>query len=308
MNEPIVTVVGATGTLGGHIVEALLDRGAHVRAMVRASSDRSRLEALGVTDFVVADLNDAASLRRAMMAEPVSAAVISSAAGFTGHSALTKTDNSRADTEGYRSLVDATHEAGIRRFILISIIECDKAAGVPHFYQKFETEKYLAGKGQPYLALRGGAFLDRTKDIVPDKVRNGVFPDILPGVPMALTYSRDLARYTVQAALDLPQSAMNQSVDIGSDRAATGAMVAEAFARVLKRPVIAKPVFPRIVFTLLPLVAWMTPRLRDHLAVLNWLQNGGYFSRDPEKQRQLFGELPTVEDTVARYCRDKGLT
>jgi uncharacterized protein YbjT (DUF2867 family) len=308
VDNPIVTVVGATGTLGGHIVEALLERGAHVRAMVRATSDRTRLEALGVTDFVVADLNDPASLHRIMAVEPVATAVVASAAGFTGHSALTKGDNSRADTDGYRSLVDATRSAGVPRFILISILECDKAPGVPHFYQKFETERYLAEKGQPYLALRAGAFLDRAKDIVPDKVRNGVFPDILPGVPMALTYSRDLARYTAQAALDVPDSALNNSVDIGSDVPATGTMVAAAFTRVLGKPVIAKPVFPRIVFTMLPLVARFVPRLRDNLSVLKWLRNGSYVSHDTQKQKQLFGDLPTIEETVARYCADKGLS
>jgi uncharacterized protein YbjT (DUF2867 family) len=308
VDNPIVTVVGATGTLGGHIVEALLERGAHVRAMVRATSDRTRLEALGVTDFVVADLNDPASLHRIMAVEPVATAVVASAAGFTGHSALTKGDNSRADTDGYRSLVDATRSAGVPRFILISILECDKAPGVPHFYQKFETERYLAEKGQPYLALRAGAFLDRAKDIVPDKVRNGVFPDILPGVPMALTYSRDLARYAAQAALDVPNSALNKSVDIGSDVPATGTMVAAAFTRVLGKPVIAKPVFPRIVFTMLPLVARFVPRLRDNLSVLKWLRNGSYVSHDTQKQKQLFGDLPTIEETVARYCADKGLS
>lgn len=308
MDNPIVTVVGATGTLGGHIVEALLERGAHVRAMVRATSDRTRLEALGVTDFVVADLNDPASLHRIMAVEPVATAVVASAAGFTGHSALTKGDNSRADTDGYRSLVDATRSAGVPRFILISILECDKAPGVPHFYQKFETERYLTEKGQPYLALRAGAFLDRAKDIVPDKVRNGVFPDILPGVPMALTYSRDLARYAAQAALDVPNSALNKSVDIGSDVPATGTMVAAAFTRVLGKPVIAKPVFPRIVFTMLPLVARFVPRLRDNLSVLKWLRNGSYVSHDTQKQKQLFGDLPTIEETVARYCADKGLS
>lgn len=308
MNKSVVTVIGATGTLGGHIVEALLEKGAHVRAMVRATSDRTRLETLGVTDFVVADLNDPASLQRLMAVQPPATAVVASAAGFTGHSALTKGDNSRADTDGYRSLIDAARGAEVPRFILISILECDKAAGVPHFYQKYETEQYLAAKGQPYLALRGGAFLDRAKDIVPDKVRTGVFPDILPNVPMALTYSRDLARYAAQAALDLPDSALNQSVDIGSDVPATGTMVAAALTRVLGRRVIAKPVFPRIVFTLLPLVARFVPRLRDNLAVLKWLRNGNYVSHDPQKQKQLFGDLPTIEETVARYCADKGLS
>lgn len=307
MDKPIVAVVGASGTLGGHIVKALLDKGAHVRAMVRASSSRTRLESLGVTDFVVADLNDAASLRQAMATEPRAAAVVASAAGFTGHSALTKGDNSRADTDGYRSLVDATKAADIARFVLISILECDKAIGVPHFYQKFETEQYLAAKQQPFIALRGGAFLDRATDIVPEKVRKGIFPDILPGVPMALIYSRDLARYTAQAALDLPDSTMNQSVDIGCDVAPTGAMVAEAFTKILGRPVVAKPVFPRPLFAVMPLVARFMPRLRANVAVVAWLRKGGYVSRDTQKQMDLFGELPTIDQTVARYCRDKGL-
>ena len=42
----IVTVVGASGTLGSEIVRALLKKGARVRAMVRATSDRTKLESL----------------------------------------------------------------------------------------------------------------------------------------------------------------------------------------------------------------------------------------------------------------------
>lgn len=308
MNARVVTVVGASGTLGGDIAKALLDSGASVRAVVRATSDRSRLQALGVTDFVVADLNDPASLRQAMSAEPRAEAVIASAAGFTAHSARTKADNSRTDTEGYRNLIDSAKDAGLPRFILISILGCDRAPGVPHFSQKFEAERYLVKTGQPYLALRAGAFLDRARDIVPAGLAKGIFPDILPGVPMALVYSRDLARYAAQAALDLPASALNQSVDIGGDAPATGKMVAQAFARVLGRPIRAKPVFPPLVFALAPLAAPFMPRLRDNLAVLKWLRQGGYVSQDPQKQRLLFGDLPTVDEAVARYGRDKGLT
>jgi uncharacterized protein YbjT (DUF2867 family) len=307
MEPKIVMVVGASGTLGCHIVEALLAKGARVRAMVRATSNRAKLEALGVTDFVVADLNDPASLQRALASRPEAVAVIASAAGFSAHSARTKGDNSRTDTEGYRNLVDATKAAGTPRFVLISILECDKAAEVPHFYQKFQTETYLAERRQPYLSLRAGAFLDRARDIVPDRVRKGTFPDILPGVPMALVYSRDLARYAAQAALDVPDAALNQCVDIGCDAPATGAMVAAAFTRVLGRPVVAKRVFPRIFFTAAPLLLGFMPRLRDSLAVVAWLRKGGYVSRDTRKQKDLFGELPTIEEAVARYCRDKAL-
>jgi hypothetical protein len=120
---------------------------------------------------------------------------------------------------------------------------------------------------------------------------------------MALVYSRDLAMYAAQAALDVPASALNQSVDIGCDIPATGARVAAAFTEVLGRRVIAKPIFPRMLFRLMPLVAAFMPRLRDNLAVLTWLRKGGYVSRAPQKQKELFGELPTIEETVARAAR-----
>jgi uncharacterized protein YbjT (DUF2867 family) len=275
--------------------------------MVRATSDRTKLEAIGVTEFVVADLRDASSLQRAMTAEPRAEAVIASAAGFSAHSARTKGDNSQADTEGYRDLVDAVKSAGVPRFILISILECDKAPDLPHFSQKLMAEKYLAEQRQPYLALRGGAFLDRAQDVVAPKVRKGVFPDIVPGVALDMIYSPDLARYAAEAALDLPASALNQSVDVCCDVPATGPMVAAAFTRALGRSVVAKPVFPSIVVAMLPLVAWFVPSLRAQAKVLAWIRRGGYISHAKQKQKDLFGELPTIEDSVARYCRDKGL-
>jgi hypothetical protein len=60
-------------------------------------------------------------------------------------------------------------------------------------------------------------------------------------------------------------------------------------------------------FTLLPLVAWLAPALRDNLLVLKWLRTGSYVSRNPEKQKELFGRVPKIDDSVARYCRDQGL-
>jgi hypothetical protein len=59
---------------------------------------------------------------------------------------------------------------------------------------------------------------------------------------------------------------------------------------------------------LLPLLAPFVPSyLRNNIAVVAWLRTGTYVSHDTQKQKDLFGELPTIEDSVARYCRDKGL-
>jgi uncharacterized protein YbjT (DUF2867 family) len=147
MKTKIVTVVGASGTLGAKIVKALLERGVRVRAMVRATSNRAILESLGVTDYLVADLNDIESLRLALFTEPRTDAVIASAAGFSAHSARTKGNNTNTDTEGYRNLVDVAKETNLPRLILISILGCDRAPNLPHFRQKLMTEQYLAQKG-----------------------------------------------------------------------------------------------------------------------------------------------------------------
>jgi nucleoside-diphosphate-sugar epimerase len=56
MSDPSIVVAGATGNLGGRVVQALLQRGASVRALVRPGTAQDRLERLqrpGVTVFSV---------------------------------------------------------------------------------------------------------------------------------------------------------------------------------------------------------------------------------------------------------------
>jgi uncharacterized protein YbjT (DUF2867 family) len=100
-----------------------------------------------------------------------------------------------------------------------------------------------------------------------------------------MIYSPDLARYAAEAALDLPASALNQSVDVCCDVPATGPMVAAAFTRVLGRPVVAKPVVPPLLVAMLPLMAWFVPRLRDQIKVLTWMRKGGYVSHERRRSR-----------------------
>jgi uncharacterized protein YbjT (DUF2867 family) len=59
-----VLVTGATGLVGSHLVEQLVERGDEVRALVRPTSDVHWLVTLGV-DLIKGDLNDPQSLRSA---------------------------------------------------------------------------------------------------------------------------------------------------------------------------------------------------------------------------------------------------
>jgi len=64
VTEKLSVITGATGLLGSHIAEALIERGERVRALVRPTSDVSFLGGLGV-ELAVGDLHDPESLRRA---------------------------------------------------------------------------------------------------------------------------------------------------------------------------------------------------------------------------------------------------
>lgn len=300
-----VVVAGATGGLGLEITKALIALGADVTAMVRLTSNRSKLESLGVKNFVVGDMMDPASLKSALSKNKGFDAIIASAAGYTGHS---KGDNSKTDTIGYRNLVDASKSAEIPRFILISILESNNAQEVPHFYNKYLIEKYLAEKKQPYIALRPGIFLNQAKDFILPELSKGIFPVFIPEVACGMIYTPDLARYTAMAATVLPDSELNSSIDVGWNKPAKGEEVAVAFEKVLGKKLKIKPVFPPFLLRyVLPIIALFNSTMDDMLKMIRWIKKGVYVSKNTQKQLALFGELPTIEEAVERYCQDNKL-
>jgi len=143
-----VLVVGATGHLGRKVVDALQARGKRVRALVRPGSDASALEALSVS-IVRGDMLDPDSLDRAMDGVD---AVITTAAGYTGH---TEGDTADIDVVGNANLAEAAHRAGVRRFILTSILTCDQTPQVPHFWHKKLAEDRLEEEGGDIVLVEG---------------------------------------------------------------------------------------------------------------------------------------------------------
>ena len=305
MNKKIVILAGATGFLGEKIAKELIAQDTHVRALVRATSNRTKLEKLGITDFVTGDMMDPASLEKALAQSPKADTVVASAAGYTRH---TKGDNPKTDTDGYKNLANATKAANISRFVLLSILECDKAPEVPHFYNKHLAEEYLREIGQPFIALRAGAFLDQAKDFVLPKVQTGIFPAIVTGVSLGMIYTGDLARYIAMAAISVPDSELGITVDVGWDKPVSGEDISEAFSKVLGKKVVSKPAFPGFVVNIaLPVIGIFNPGIKDMHSMLKWIKTGVYKSKNTQKQKELFSDLPTVEEAVKRYCKDKNL-
>jgi uncharacterized protein YbjT (DUF2867 family) len=246
---------------------------------------------------------DPASLKGAFTPRPD--AVIASAAGYTRHS---KGDSSETDRQGYRNLVDAAKAADVPRFVLISILECDRATEVPHFHDKFLIEQYLAEKRQPYIALRPGAFLDQAQDFLTPGLKKGEYRAFVQHVPFGQVYTPDLAGYAAAAAIDVPDSFLNSAIDIGWDKTYRSEEIAAGFSRVLNRPIHdtagLPPLLRKVVF---PVVAMFAEPARDMLAMVRWIEAGHYVSRNPERQTQAFGAPPGLDDVLRRFCVDRGL-
>ena len=109
-------VTGATGMIGGAIVDALLAHGHSVRALVRAAAQVDPLILKGV-DLVVGDLGDAESLRQAV--QGVDAVFHAAAAlGFRAGAAIMDDVN----VGGTERLLAASRAAGVGRFVHISSV------------------------------------------------------------------------------------------------------------------------------------------------------------------------------------------
>ena len=85
-------------------------------------------------------------------------AVISTAAGYTRHN---KGDIDKIDTIGNRNLADAASQAGVRRFVLTSILTCDQTPQIPHLWHELRSGPDPAGRGFPQWGVRCCRLRDR---------------------------------------------------------------------------------------------------------------------------------------------------
>ena len=113
----MILVAGATGLVGCEVCQKLARRGEKVRALVRATSAKEKLETLrsGGVELCVGDLKDPVSLSRACRGVD---AVISTASSTLSQQAGDSIES--VDAAGQLNLVKAAKAAGIGRFVFVS--------------------------------------------------------------------------------------------------------------------------------------------------------------------------------------------
>ncbi|MDN4609532.1 SDR family oxidoreductase [Arthrobacter burdickii] len=287
-----VLVVGATGFLGGQVVDELLKRGKTVRALVRPASDASRLESRGV-EIARGNMLDLDSLIAAMTGTD---AVITTAAGYTRGGK----DANDIDTIGNANLAEAAHRAGIRRFVLTSILTSDQTPQVPHFWHKKLAEDKLEQLGVPFVALRPGAFLDQVAASAGNPTDKGRIIWIgKPTVPLTFVRSSDLAAY-LAAAVDA-DAHDGERIDIGWDRPVSMREAADMIGTRAGKKIRVWPV-PSVVARAIGAVgSRFMPLIGDMVAMFSWFDTGRYVA-DTRRQAELFGPVPTAEESLAQYA------
>lgn len=154
-----ILVTGATGFIGRHLVNALIDQGHDVRAMTR-NPDRYSGRGTGVHG----DVHDASSLSTVMADVEI--------AYYLVHS-LDDADFERKDAEAARVFGRAAAEAGVRQIIYMGGLGTDEQELSAHLRSRREVEGLLGEGGVPVTVLRaaivvgaGGISWEITRQLV----------------------------------------------------------------------------------------------------------------------------------------------
>ena len=136
----MILVAGATGLVGSAVCQELARRGETVRALVRATSAKEKLEALrsAGAELCVGDLKDPGSLSSACHGVD---AVVSTASSTLSRQSGDSIES--VDAAGQLNLVHAAEAAGIGRFVFVSFRR-PRAISFPLADAKRQVEEAIA--------------------------------------------------------------------------------------------------------------------------------------------------------------------
>ena len=213
----LIGVIGATGQQGGAVVDALLEQGLSVRALVR-DPDGAPAQALadrGV-DVVTGDLADAASIESFL-------------SGVDGVFAMsTPVDGPDVEVTSGIAIADAAARAGVPHTVFSTVGGAERQTGIAHFESKRRVEEHIESLGIHATFLRPVFFMENLSGFGAS-IEGGEVVVRLPlpdGIPLQMVTVRDIGR--VAAAILTGGTAVEGgSVEIGGD-SLTGTQIAAA--------------------------------------------------------------------------------
>jgi uncharacterized protein YbjT (DUF2867 family) len=213
-----ILIAGATGNIGGEVVNRLLEKKLPLRAFVRDCNKASKLEAQGIElaqgDFSQPDTLDAAlqGIEKAFLVMP----------------------NDPYQVELESNFIDAAKKAGVRHIVKLSVMG---AGELPSTFQKWhhQIEQHLEQSGMKWTHLRPNMLMQNMRWFAQTIAQAGSIYNCVGDTPISFVDARDVAAV---AAICLTESGhTNQSYVLTGSEAMTFDEIADLFSTGLDRSI-----------------------------------------------------------------------
>ncbi|HVU00418.1 MAG TPA: NmrA/HSCARG family protein [Polyangiaceae bacterium] len=265
MAERVVLVTGATGKQGGATIRHLVKRGGvKLRAMTRKpTGDAAKALAAAGVELVQGDLEDAASLERAL-------------AGAWGVFSVQNTWEAGVEKEEEQGkrLATVAKKAGIQHFVYTSVGSAHLRTGIPHFDNKARIEATVKELGFPsYAILRPVFFMENLPSpwfLQGDHLMTA----LAPTTKLQMIAADDIGRFAAQAFVE-HEKWNRAEVDLAGD-SVTMPEAAAAVSELVGKTVTFQPI---------PIAA-VRQNSEDMALMLEWFDRTGYSANIPELERK----------------------
>ena len=213
-----ILIIGGTGRVGSAAARCLAGGGHDLRVMTR-DPQKARSLPEGQRG-VVGDLSDPASLTGPL--EGVEAVFM-----------VTPLDQNETalGTNG----LEAARNAGVGRFVYMSVHQADSHPDIPHFASKVKIERALADSGMAFVILRPNSFYQNDLALIPVMREHGVYPHPLGSVGVSSVDIEDVGAAAAHAVTDMAFD--GRTLGVVGPEIQTGEANAATWSRALGRPV-----------------------------------------------------------------------
>ncbi|HKE23080.1 MAG TPA: NmrA/HSCARG family protein [Bryobacteraceae bacterium] len=220
-----ILVTGATGKQGGAVLRHLREKNFSVSALTR---DPNKPEARALvgrgTEVVRGDLNDPASLARAME-------------GVDGVYSVQSHAESGVEAEIRQGMhaADAAKRVRVEHFVYSSVAAADKNTGITHFDSKFRIEQHIRTTGLHYTIFRPAFFMENWLGMRTQLLEGVLALPLRPETTLQMIAVDDIGA-AVTMAFTHPRHWDGRAVELAGDELSMSDLAA-SFGRMLGREV-----------------------------------------------------------------------
>ncbi|HEY1488924.1 MAG TPA: NmrA family NAD(P)-binding protein [Micromonosporaceae bacterium] len=283
-----VLVIGATGTVGPHVVAALTALGTPVRVLAR-DGDRARTLLPTGVDVRAGDPGDAGDLLSAVDADVTAVFLLTAHAGDMAETQL--------------RVIRALRRAPVRIVKLSGTNSAIHPNGPHACRQHWEVEQVLAAGGQPFAVLRANAFMQTLIDqiMLPAALDAGVVANPIADAGISFIDARDVGACAAAVLTDARYD--GKTLTLTGPAAVTYRQIADHITTVTGRPVTVREITPADVRDNLAargMPEWETEHFEE---MYELFRDGGSEFVTDDVARILGRTATTVEQHLFRHPR-----